>query len=100
MFEGTGLVLFLTDLLAIAFASKRFFHALLFAGLQIERMTLYFLDNVFRLHLALKAAQCVLKRLAFLHSNLCQGNYTSKSSLMGRLQNSAKSINCTELSAA
>src|ERR1019366_6699817 len=42
-----------------------------------------------RLDLALEAAQRVLKRLAFLHSNLCQGLHTSKSVPMGRLQNSA-----------
>jgi len=82
--SGTALVLFLADLLAVPFASKRFFHALLLARLQIERMTLYFLDDVFRLHLALKPPQGVLERLAFLHSNLCQGNYTSKSSLSGQ----------------
>jgi hypothetical protein len=80
----TQLVLFLTNLLTVSFASKRFFHTLLLAWFQIEGMTLYFFDNVFRLHLALKAAQCVLERLAFLHSNLCQGKYTSKSSLNGQ----------------
>ena len=67
------LVLLLTDLLAIALAGKRFFHALLFARLQVEGMTLHFLDDVFRLDLALKAAQRIFERLAFLHSNLCQG---------------------------
>src|SRR5271168_5364217 len=43
------LVLLLTDLLAIALASKRLFHALLFTRFQIKRVTLDFLDNVFRL---------------------------------------------------
>ncbi len=59
-------------------------------------MTLYFLDDVFRLNLALKPPQRVFERLAFLHSNLCQGKYTSKSSQLGRLQNSAQSAerNC------
>src|SRR5271168_1727578 len=68
------LVLLLTDLLAIALASKRLFHALLFTRFQIKRVTLDFLDNVFRLHLALEASQCVLKGFAFLYSNLCQEN--------------------------
>ena len=67
------LVLFLPDLLAIALTCQRFLHTLLFTRLQIERMTFYFLDNVFRLNLALEAPQCVFKRLAFLNSNLCQG---------------------------
>jgi hypothetical protein len=68
------LVLLLTDLLAVAFASKRFFYTLFLAGLQVERMTLYFLDDVFRLNLPLEPSQCVFERLAFLHSNFCQGN--------------------------
>ena len=84
------LVLFLADLLAIPFASKRFFYALLLARFQIERMTLYFLDDVFRLHFALKPAQSIFERLAFLHSNLCQGKYTSKSSQVGSTQNNPK----------
>jgi hypothetical protein len=69
-----SLILLLADLLAIAFTSQRFFHALLLTGLQIKRVTLNFLDNVFRLHFALKASQCVLKGFAFLNSNLCQEN--------------------------
>ena len=77
------LILLLTDLLAIALASKRFFHALLLTWFQIKRVTLDFLDNVFRLHLALKAAQGILKGFAFLYSNLCQEKYTSKQSQSG-----------------
>jgi hypothetical protein len=77
------LILLLTDLLAIALASQRFLHALLFTGFQIKRVTLDFLDNVFRLHLALEAPQCVLKGFAFLYSNLCQEKYTSKHSQSG-----------------
>ena len=78
------LILLLTDLLAIALASKRLFHAFLFTRFQIKRMTLDFLDNVFRLHLALEAPQCVLKGFAFLYSNLCQEKYTSKHSQLGQ----------------
>jgi hypothetical protein len=47
-------------------------------------VTLHFLDNVFCLNLAFKPPQRVLERLAFLHSNLCQGKYTSKSSPIGQ----------------
>jgi hypothetical protein len=72
------LVLLLANLLAITLASERFFYALLFAWFQIKRMTLYFLDNVFGLHLALEASQGILKGFAFLYSNLCQEKYTSK----------------------
>ena len=86
---GAGLVLFLADLLAVALAGKRFLDALLLAGLQIEGVTLHFLDDVFGLDLALEAAQRVFQRLAFLHTNLCQVKYTSKSSQVGRFQNTA-----------
>lgn len=67
------LILFLADLLAIPLASQRFFHALLLAGLQIKRVTLYFFDNVFGLYLTLKTPQGILERLAFLYSNFGQG---------------------------
>ena len=77
------LILLLTDLLAIALACKRFFHAFLFTGLQIKRVTLDFLDNVFSLHLALEAPQGILKGFALLYSNLCQEKYTSKQSQSG-----------------
>jgi len=66
------LVLLLADLLAITLAGERFFDALLFARLQVKGMTLYFLDDVFGLHLALETAQSILKGFAFLNSNLCQ----------------------------
>ena len=77
------LVLLLTDFLAIALACERFFDAFLFTGLQIKRVTLDFLDNVFSLHFALEAAQGILKGCAFLYSTLCQEKYTSKRSQRG-----------------
>jgi hypothetical protein len=46
-------------------------------------VTLDFLDNVFCLHLALKAPQGILKGFAFLYSNLCQEKYTSNHSQWG-----------------
>ncbi len=82
-FAGTELVLFLTNLLAIAFAGKCFFHPLLLARLQVKRVTLYFLDNVFCLHFTLEPAKRVFKGLTLLNTNLCQRKYTSKPSLMG-----------------
>ena len=90
-FKERPLVLFLANFLAIALACQRFLHALLLAGLQIEGMTLHFLDDVFRLNLAFETAQRVFERLTFLHSNLCQGKCTSKSYLVGSFQNSAHS---------
>jgi len=37
--------------------------------------------------LRLKRRSAFFQRLAFLHTNLCQGEYTSKSSQMGSFQN-------------
>jgi len=87
MVVGTNLILFLADLLAIAFTGQRFFHALLLTRFQVERVTLDFLDDVFGLHLALEAPQGILKGFAFLYSNLCQEKYTSKPSQLGYSQN-------------
>jgi hypothetical protein len=79
------LILLFTNLLTIALTCKRFFHALLLTWFQIKRVTLDFLDNVFGLHLALKAPQGILKGFAFLYSNLCQEKYTSKQSQPGQI---------------
>jgi hypothetical protein len=68
------LVLLFPSLLAIPLARQRLFYTALFAWFQVEGVTLYFLDNVLRLYLALEAAQSILKRLAFLYANLCQRN--------------------------
>jgi hypothetical protein len=68
------LVCFFSCFLAIPLARQRFFHAALFTGFEVEAVTLHFLDDVFGLHLALEAPECILKRLAFLHANLCQSD--------------------------
>jgi uncharacterized protein (DUF697 family) len=72
------LVLFFADFLPIPFTSESFFDALLLAWFQVERVTLDFLDDVFRLHLTLETAQSILQGLAFLHTNFCQVKYTSQ----------------------
>ena len=69
----SGLVLFLTNLLAIPLASQRFFHTLLLAGFQVEGVTLDLFDDVFSLYFPLEAAQGVFERFTLLNSNLCQG---------------------------
>jgi len=73
-----GLVLLFSCFLAIPLARQRLFYTTALARFQVKGVTLHFLDNVFLLDFALKPAQCILKRLAFLHANLCQRNYTSK----------------------
>jgi hypothetical protein len=79
------LILLLTNLLAITLTRQRFFYTLLFTWFQIKRVTLDFLDDVFGLHLALKATERILKGFTFLYSNLCQEKYTSKHSQLGLL---------------
>ncbi|GEM_PF-1910624 len=71
-------ILLFPGFLAAALASERFFDALLFAGLQVKGVALDLLDDVFLLHLTLKAAQCILKGLALLQSDLSQLDYTPK----------------------
>jgi hypothetical protein len=56
----TILVLLLASLFTAALTSESFFYALLLAWLQIEGMTFHFLDDVFCLNLALKAAEGIL----------------------------------------
>ena len=72
IYNDLSSVLLFTSLLAIPLACQCFFDALLFAGLQIEGVTLHFLDDVLLLNLALEATQCIFKRLALLYANLCQ----------------------------
>ena len=51
-----ALILFLARFLSGALACERGLDTLLFAGLQVEGVTLNLLDNVFLLYLALEAA--------------------------------------------
>src|SRR5690349_23892059 len=62
----TSLIRFSPLLLAQSLPRKRFFRPALLAGLHVEAVLLDFLDDVFLLHLALKPAQSVLQRFAFL----------------------------------
>ncbi len=48
-------------------------------------MSLDFLDDVFLLHLPLKAAQGIFEGLSLLQSDFCQLNYTPKLVLMGQI---------------
>jgi hypothetical protein len=50
------LILFFACLFSRALPSQRSLYTLLFAGLQVKGVTLNLLDDVFLLHLALKAA--------------------------------------------
>jgi hypothetical protein len=79
------LILFLANLLAIPLACKCFLDALLLAGLQVKGVTLHFLDDVFLLHLALEAAECVLEGFTLLETYFCQCKNTPLSGHDGQI---------------
>jgi hypothetical protein len=63
---GCVLFLFLASLLSAALARQSLLYAPLLARLQIVGVTLYFLDYVFLLNLALETAEGVFQRLTLL----------------------------------
>ena len=63
-------------LLPVTLSCKGLLHPFLFAGLQVEGMTLYFLDNVFLLNLPLKPAESVFNRFALLQFHFSQTETT------------------------
>src|SRR5258707_11166050 len=67
-----SLVLFLTCFLAAALASQPFFYSLPLAGLQVKRVTLYFLDNVLVLYLPLEPPQRAFEAFTPLNSDFSQ----------------------------
>jgi hypothetical protein len=71
-------ILFLTCFLARPLASQRGFHALLLARFEVKGVSLDLLDDVFLLHLALKAAKSVFEGFSLLQSNFRQTRYTPK----------------------
>jgi len=77
------LVLLFASFLATALPRQRFLHALSLAGLQVERVTFYFLDYVLGLYLPLKPAKCVFEGFPLLKSYFSQSNRTSLLARMG-----------------
>ena len=78
------LVLLFACFFSAALTGQRFFYALFFARLQVKGVTLDLLNNVFLLHFALEATQCIFEGLALLKSYFCQLNYTPKPVPFGR----------------
>jgi hypothetical protein len=79
-----NLVLLFACFFSAALTGQCFFHALFFARLQVKGVTLDLLDDVFLLHFALEATQCIFEGLALLKSYFCQLNYTPKPVPFGR----------------
>jgi len=65
-------VLLFTGLFAVTFPRQGLLYALLFTWFQVERVSLDFLDDVFRLHFAFETTESIFKRLAFLNTNFSQ----------------------------
>jgi hypothetical protein len=55
-----------------ALTRQRFFYTLFFAGLQIKGVPFDLLDNVFLLHLPLKAAKCIFEGFSLLQPDFGQ----------------------------
>ena len=70
----------LARLFPCALASQRGFYAFFLAGLQVVGVALNLLDNVFLLHLAFEAAQCVFEGLTLLQPNFGQTDTPPSSS--------------------
>ena len=72
LISPAGLVRFATLLLARTLARQRLLGAATIAWLQVERMLLDILDDIFLLHLPLEATKRALDRLAFLNFHFSQ----------------------------
>lgn len=70
-------IVIFSDLLPASFSGQGLLDSLLFSRLQIERVLLHFLDNVFGLNLPFKATKCVLKGFTLLKSYFSHSSYTS-----------------------
>jgi hypothetical protein len=75
-------------LLARAFASQGSFRSLLLAGLQIERVPLDVLDDIFRHDFSLKTLERALQALAFVKLNFCQRTHLGFQSVSTPQRNS------------
>ena len=72
------LLYFPAILLPVSFAGKRLLSPELLSRLQIERVSLHFLDDVFLLDFSLEAAEGIFECLALLKLYFSQTQYTSQ----------------------
>src|SRR6202011_2458060 len=84
--RGGRLVRFAPLLLAQSLPRKRFFCPALLAGFHVEAVLLDFLNDVFLLHLALEAPECILKRFTLLNDYFGHWFFTPIQVRIGYLQ--------------
>jgi hypothetical protein len=87
--EGSGLMLYnlillFTSFFAAALLSQRLFYTLFLAGFQVVGVPFDLLDDVFLLHLALKAPEGIFQILPLLQSNFGQRKTPPNRSLLDR----------------
>ncbi len=79
------LVLFFARFLAATFASQCFLDSFSLSGLQVKRVTLYFLNDVLSLYLPLKPPKRIFEGFTLLKSNFCQRTTPPYSSYLDSL---------------
>jgi len=84
--RGGTSVRFPALLFAQSLPRKRFFCPAFFAGFHVEAMLLYFLDDVFLLHLALETPQSILQRFTFLDDDFSHVDFTPNPVRIGFLR--------------
>jgi len=77
-------------LFTVAFARQRFLGALLFTRFQVKRVPLYFLYDVFGLHLAFEAPQRTFQGFSILDVYFSQSCFTYLSKLETKSQDSRR----------
>src|SRR5260370_6784836 len=85
LFRAT-LIRLSANLLASTLSRQGFLHSTLRARLQVEGVTLHFLNDVFRLNLALEPPKGILNRLTFLQSNFCQTHHPPTKTILDILE--------------
>src|ERR1019366_6370334 len=79
VWNGCNSIRLSTNLLSGTLLRQSLLHPALRARLQVKGVTPHFLNDVFRLNLALKATEGVLQRFTLLQSNFCQTHHPQKS---------------------
>jgi hypothetical protein len=97
LYEVERLLSVASSLFTVAFARQRFLGALLFTRFQVKRVPLYFLDDVFGLHLAFEAPERTFQGFSILDVYFSQSYFTYLSKLETKFQDSRRARASPEL---